>query len=359
MGAWYGARRPWACRRRAPPRRLVDAANTSLVEHLRCRRAVLALIVVTAAWAVPTAARAAGIGAQQEAVRRLEVDVAGLDAQYGQAAASYDRAQATLQSTREHIRENAAALRQARRDHRSAQRLLARRVSAIYRQPPLTGVEILLSSSSLSEAMAKVDLFRRVENQDGQVVASIAAARTRMREARRHLLADQVVERQEARDARDRLAEVRVVVASRRAVLVSARSRLAAMIAVEARRQAAAARLVALRAARARVSVAVTRPPSLVAAPAPGTLVSGLPVGGRTSPGSALAAIAACESGGNPSAVSPSGLFRGKYQFDPATWQRLGGQGADPAAAPEAEQDRVAGILYGRQGAAPWPVCGR
>jgi peptidoglycan hydrolase CwlO-like protein len=336
----------------------VDAANTSLVEHFRCRRAILALIVVASAWAVPTAARAAGIGAQQEAVRRLEVDVAGLDAQYGQAAASYDRAQATLQSTREHIRENAAALRQARRDHRSAQRLLASRVSAIYRQPPLTGVEILLSSSSLSEAMAKVDLFRRVENQDGQVVASIAVARTRMREARRHLLADQVVERQEARDARDRLAEVRVVVASRRAVLVSARSRLAAMIAVEAR-QAAAARLVALRAARARVSVAVTRPPSVVAAPAPGTLVSGLPVGGRTSPGSALAAIAACESGGNPSAVSPSGLFRGKYQFDPATWQRLGGQGADPAAAPEAEQDRVAGILYGRQGAAPWPVCGR
>jgi len=338
----------------------MDAAKTSLAEHRRWRSALIALVVAGVAWAIPTAARAAGIGQQQEAVRRLEVEVAGLDARYGEAAASYDRAQAALDATRQRIRENAAELRQARRDHRSAMRNLASRVSAIYRQPPPSGVEIILSSSSLSDAMAKVDLFRRVENQDGQVVASIAAAKARMSVARRQLLADQVAERQEAREAHSRLAQVRAVVASRRAVLVSARGRLAVMIAVEARRRAAAARLVALRAARARVSVAVTRAP-VVAAPAGGTLVSGLPLGAGTGTGSsgALAAIAACESGGNPRAVSPSGLFRGKYQFDPATWQRLGGQGADPAAASVGEQDRVAALLYAQQGAAPWPVCGR
>jgi soluble lytic murein transglycosylase-like protein len=68
--------------------------------------------------------------------------------------------------------------------------------------------------------------------------------------------------------------------------------------------------------------------------------------------------IAQCESGGNPRAVSPDGLYRGKYQFHPDTWRRLGGRGTDPAAAPEAEQDRVAALLYAREGAAPWPICG-
>jgi hypothetical protein len=71
-----------------------------------------------------------------------------------------------------------------------------------------------------------------------------------------------------------------------------------------------------------------------------------------------LAAIAACESGGNPRAIGGGGLYRGKYQFSLSTWASVGGSG-DPAAAPEAEQDMRAALLYARAGAAPWPVCGR
>ncbi len=70
-----------------------------------------------------------------------------------------------------------------------------------------------------------------------------------------------------------------------------------------------------------------------------------------------LEAIAACESGGNPRAVSATGTYRGKYQFSTATWAAVGGKG-DPAAAPEAEQDRRAAMLYARSGAGQWPVCG-
>ena len=71
----------------------------------------------------------------------------------------------------------------------------------------------------------------------------------------------------------------------------------------------------------------------------------------------ALQAIAACESGGNPSAIGGGGAYRGKYQFDRGTWASVGGSG-DPAAAPEAEQDRRAAMLYARAGASPWPTCG-
>ena len=38
-----------------------------------------------------------------------------------------------------------------------------------------------------------------------------------------------------------------------------------------------------------------------------------------------LEAIAACESGGDPTAVSADGSYRGKYQFDYGTWASVGG----------------------------------
>jgi hypothetical protein len=70
-----------------------------------------------------------------------------------------------------------------------------------------------------------------------------------------------------------------------------------------------------------------------------------------------LEAIAACESGGNPSTDTGNGFY-GKYQFTQETWQAVGGTG-NPAAASEAEQDRRAAQLYAQAGPSQWPVCGR
>jgi len=70
-----------------------------------------------------------------------------------------------------------------------------------------------------------------------------------------------------------------------------------------------------------------------------------------------LDAIGSCESGGDPTAVSSDGSYRGKYQFDYGTWESVGGSG-DPAAAPEQEQDYRAALLYSRSGSSPWPICG-
>jgi hypothetical protein len=71
-----------------------------------------------------------------------------------------------------------------------------------------------------------------------------------------------------------------------------------------------------------------------------------------------LAAIAACESGGNPSAIGGGGAYRGAFQMTYAAWASVGGSG-DPAAAPMAEQVRRAAALYAQAGPGQWPVCGR
>jgi peptidoglycan hydrolase-like protein with peptidoglycan-binding domain len=71
-----------------------------------------------------------------------------------------------------------------------------------------------------------------------------------------------------------------------------------------------------------------------------------------------LRRIAQCESGGDPTAVSAGGTYRGKYQFTRSTWRRLGGSG-DPAKAPEWLQDRLALKLYRQSGTDPWPACSK
>jgi len=73
---------------------------------------------------------------------------------------------------------------------------------------------------------------------------------------------------------------------------------------------------------------------------------------------STLDAIAACESGGDPTIVDASGTYYGKYQFDTGTWASMGGSGL-PSEAPEAEQDYRAAMLYSQSGSSPWPVCGQ
>jgi soluble lytic murein transglycosylase-like protein len=94
--------------------------------------------------------------------------------------------------------------------------------------------------------------------------------------------------------------------------------------------------------------------PASAAATAGGTFPTPESLGVSTA---TLDSIAACESGGDPTAVSADGTYRGKYQFDYGTWASVGGSG-DPATASEPEQDYRAALLYSRGGSSPWPICG-
>jgi resuscitation-promoting factor RpfB len=82
---------------------------------------------------------------------------------------------------------------------------------------------------------------------------------------------------------------------------------------------------------------------------------SGGSVGGGVD-GLNWAALAQCESGGNPRAVNPAGYY-GLYQFSLSTWRSVGGSG-NPVNASPAEQLYRAKLLYKRGGAAQWG-CGR
>jgi uncharacterized protein YabE (DUF348 family) len=70
------------------------------------------------------------------------------------------------------------------------------------------------------------------------------------------------------------------------------------------------------------------------------------------------AALARCESGGNPRAYNPAGPYYGLYQFSLGTWRSVGGSGL-PSEASADEQTYRAQLLYNSRGRSPWPHCGR
>ena len=105
-----------------------------------------------------------------------------------------------------------------------------------------------------------------------------------------------------------------------------------------------------------------TSPPPSTTTSSPTTTVTPVPTGGPTA--EQWAALRNCESSGRYDAISPSGRYRGAYQFSQATWDWVASfsnpalVGVDPAAASIADQDAQAFALYDRNGAGPWPHCG-
>jgi len=80
------------------------------------------------------------------------------------------------------------------------------------------------------------------------------------------------------------------------------------------------------------------------------------PANSPTGDGLNWAALAKCESGGNPRAVNAAGYY-GLYQFSLSTWRSVGGSGNPVDASPD-EQTYRAQLLYQRSGASQWG-CGR
>jgi septal ring factor EnvC (AmiA/AmiB activator) len=306
------------------------------------------------------------LDAQRSQVRELEAEVATIDARAGAAADAHAAATARAQELRDRIARTTAAIDQAEAARRDAVGRLAERLRAIYAAEPPSLAEVILTSGSLTEAVDAQRALESVGRSDAAVIDGLRTAQARLGALRAELV--------ESRDEADaavaasqaRMQELDTLIADRRQALAAARERVEGTV---RRRAAAAADARAERALLRRAadpSPAAPATPSAPAATTPAASSAPAPApdpAPQAAPAPAgdvashLARIAQCESGGNPRAVSASGQYRGKYQFDQGTWEAYGGTG-DPAAAPEAEQDRVAAALYAARGAAPWPVCG-
>ena len=303
------------------------------------------------------------IDAKRGEIRMLEAEVLRIDAQAAGAADAHAAAVRRAGELRARIAETNRALGEARAARAVAVTRLSERIRGLYTEEPPSLVEIVLTSGGLTDAVDTQRAIEAIGDQDARIVAQIQETRTRLTRLRAELEGDRAAVDASVSESAARLAELRGLISDRRGVLDDAQATLDRLVAGDRERnarlaaaEAAAERALLRRAAPADPAVSAdpapdADPASAEPAPAP----TAAPASGGVS--AALQRIAQCESGGNPQAVSASGQYRGKYQFDLGTWQSLGGTG-DPAAASEAEQDRIAALLYAQRGPAPWPVCG-
>ena len=103
-------------------------------------------------------------------VQALEAKVQKLNDQVEILVENYDAATVKLNSLNGQVADAKKKLSQANSDYAVAEEVLAQRLVGIYKQGQSFGVEILVSSTSITDLMSRVDVLEYMSKQDTQVV---------------------------------------------------------------------------------------------------------------------------------------------------------------------------------------------
>jgi peptidoglycan hydrolase CwlO-like protein len=203
-------------------------------------------------------------------------------------------------------------------------------------------VGLVIGSHDFADLIERVELAKRLQERNGEIVDRIHASRDETDREAQHL-AKLEAEQQQTADAverrRNALASMRAGLAQRQATFARVRAaRAEALAGTRAGRTAAERelnKLIAEREAAARATTA-----------------------GSGGPWAIPWEIVQCESGGQN--LPPNGAgASGYYQMLPSTWRGLGGSTPQAYQAPKAEQDRLAAQLWaGGAGAHNWVCAG-
>jgi peptidoglycan DL-endopeptidase CwlO len=246
-------------------------------------------------------------------VRALEAQLNQLGAAEEVAVQAWDGAQLHLREAQARIRANTIVLNRARRDHHRAQNLLAARLVALYRQPPPSLAEVILASGSISAISGRIDVMRRLEQQDNAVVSELAALKHRMAVVRVALIADRGRATAALRQATIQRRKIEAVLVERRNLLANSQAELRVLIVQEERRQAilaaqARARMIAYQAAQQRAAQVRAAQASPQASPQPSSAgQAAAPVaGGAVAAPSGSGAVSLPSASGAGSSAAPA-----------------------------------------------------
>jgi peptidoglycan hydrolase CwlO-like protein len=254
-------------------------------------------------------------------------------------------ARARLAATRERLNTQRAKLGRLRSRLAQDREALAAQLVADYQGDDPDIVSLVIGASSFADLIERVELVKRLQERNGQIVDRVHSARDETARETKRL--DQMEAQRQMEAA---------AVERRRNALVSMRAGLAQRQSTYTRVRAARAQALAgTRAGRAAAEQALNKLLAERQAAAQATSVSSGSSGG---PWAIPWAIVQCESGGQNLPPNSAGAS-GYYQMLPSTWRGLGGSTPNAYQASKSEQDALAARLWaGGSGAHNWVCAG-
>lgn len=184
-------------------------------------------------------AEPAGVSAKRAQAQSVLAQIQSLDASLEHAVDAYNLANERLDAIQSDLDENRVDLAIAAVNHRTAQRVLAARMVAIYTSEE-TGstLDVLVGSQSLEDLLDGLETVSRVSDQDSKVLSDVIEFRTDMRRARARLRQARGQQAQLVAERAAHKSSIEGQLGERQRLLSSIKSEIVAMQAAERRRQA-------------------------------------------------------------------------------------------------------------------------
>ena len=208
-------------------------------------------------------AEPASVSSKQAQAQSVMAQIQSLDGSLEHAVDAYNLANERLDAIQGDLNVNRVNLTIAADNHRTAQRVLAARMVAIYTSDESDStLDVLVGSQSLEELLDGLETVSRVSEQDSKVLADVIGFRSEMRQARERLQKARGEQAQLVAERAAHKASIESQLGERQRLLSSIKSEIASIQAAERRRQAELERQ-----ARARLNAPQPLIPELAAAP--------------------------------------------------------------------------------------------
>ena len=290
--------------------RRASASRSIVVAILGC---LTTLILLTA---LPAPAQATRLSEDKARAAEIADEIAALDDQLAEVVAAYEAVSAELAAVKERISTNRERLDTAEAELAAARELAGERAVAMYKERPLSLVDVIVGSNDFGDLVAQVQFLVKLGQHDQGIVDDLETSKKKVEKRRRELLADREAAETALKRKDKERTRVKEALAERQSTLSGLRAEIEEL---EARLREPVVQSTPVAVADAGSSSSGSSGSS-GATPSGGwwPLIQQAAAANGVDP-NGMYRLMMSESSGNPNCIG-FGLYHGLFQYSPSLW---------------------------------------
>ncbi len=185
----------------------------------------------------PALASPDDLAAKQAEAAKIEAEIATINQSAEQAVEGYDQANVELASTNQKIADNEKSLSDAQSKLGVAQARLGKRLAGIYRDGRLSMLDVILSTQSFGDFIARFDLLGKISDQDRRDFEAVLGYKAEVEKTKAGLTGTRQKQQEILKELSNQRAKVESQLAARQAVLSSVKGDIAQIVAQQEQQQ--------------------------------------------------------------------------------------------------------------------------